>query len=419
MTQTFNDLEATLWQQIINKAAEGGLNPDRFDQNHRLVVQQIAEFLNQDSQSESKHGRSPRWRWFNHQEHQEEDTAVTPVPPIIISGVPGTGKTTFLYLIDVVLRTQFGLPDNIEPVMVKSDGTKFSLQKRYFCGMPISLLSVRKWTELLYFYNWDVAVHGFRSDVQALFIDQILLPMRIILADEVEMTGYSPTLPKLAQHGILVIGTSNQDAFAQLDSYLIPPRIYPFSGDDMRAGDPKDAIVRAEGKAWELFEAAQTQMTQWFDKLAYQRLDYDQTAVCLVRFRDAISAPMLESEWIKFFQETSLSADGARNNFEPKFAFVLLLDDFSMAELQGNFNAIIRFVTLFDVIEQFGIGVLIRNTRRTPKLSREAIQQMKISIKTRPGVEAEVKKRILTSIDRWTSRLGQAGHKARQLLIDD
>ncbi|MEM7330527.1 MAG: hypothetical protein AAF490_00455 [Chloroflexota bacterium] len=419
MTQT-SALAEQLWQAVIAKAHEGGLDPEKFNENHRQIITLIAEFLNSIPSSKGKKGRSSfLGRLFGRQGSQEkagDETAVQTVPPIIISGIPGTGKTTFLYLIDAVLRTQHQLPDNIQTVMTKRDGTTYSLQKRFFCGMAVSLLSVRKWTELLYFYNWDVETHGFNPQDLSHFIQNTLLPMRILFADEVEMTGYSPTLPDLAKHGILVIGTSNQYEFAQLDSYLIPPQIYQFSGEDMRLGNPSDAIVTEIDKGWTLFQLTRTRETQFFEKLAYQRMMVEETAVVQLQFDHAITVPMLESDWIRFLQSTAPNSTGDPGAFPPNTPYILLLEQFSLAQLQGNFDAIIRFVTLFDVVEQFGIGVLIRNVQRTPRLSPDAIQQMKISIKTRAGVDPEVRKRTAAGIDRWLSRLGQAGNKANLLL---
>ena len=412
-------LEETLWQQIVEVAHEGGLDPEKFNQNHREIIHHIAHFLTAKNAAPKQNGRKSflsRLISRSKSESSATETAVQPIPPIIISGIPGTGKTTFLYLIDAVLRTKHSLPDNIKSTMPKSDGTTYTLQKRHYCGIPISLLSVRKWTELLYFYNWDVEAHGFKPDDLTQFIEKTLQPMHILFADEVEMTGYSPTLPDLAKHGILVIGTSNQYEFSQLESYLIPPRIYQFSGEDMRLGNPSDAIVTEKEEAWDLFKLSKTQTVRYFDQLAYQSMFIHKTAVVYLQFENAITVPMLESDWIHFLQETTLKSDNTREGFQPNSPYVLLLDEFSLAQLQGNFNAIIRFVILFDVIEQFGIGVLIRNTQRTPRLSPEAIQQMKISIKTRAGVKPELRERAAAGIDRWLSRLGQAGHKAKSIL---
>ena len=410
-------LEDTLWQQIIEIAHLGGLDAPKFNDTHREIVREIVQFLNTPRYSHQTHNRSRflrPWKFRrssspSNQSHQQS----TAVPPIILSGIPGTGKTTFLYLLDTVLRENHRLPDFITNEMMKPDGTSFSLQKRFFCGRPISLLSVRKWTELLYFYNWDVSNHGFNEHDQISFIQTYLTPMRILFADEVEMTGYSPTIPNLAKHGILVVGTSNQEEFAQLDSYLIPPKIYSFSGEDMRSGNPEDAIVTEEDANWRTFDLIRTDNLNRFDNMPFRSRRIGETAVVLIPFYEAINAPLLESGWIRFFQQTHYQFNPRNNDFTPDTKFLLLLDDFSLAQLQGNFNAIIRFVTLFDVIEQFGIGVLVRNSERTPRLSKEAIHQMKIAIKTRPGVNPEVKTRTLAGIDRWISRLGQAGFKAR------
>lgn len=408
-------LEETIWQQMQAAARAGGLDATKFDEPHREVVRLVAQFLARPPASASTNGR-PRLldrlanTLFNGQEEQEE--TAEPVAPIILSGVPGTGKTTFLYLLDAVLRSHLALPDHITPTMPKQDGTRYQLQKRYFCGRPISLLSVRKWTELLYFYQWDINAHGFNEDDLEQFIHQKLKPMRILFADEVEMTGYSPTLPNLAKHGILVVGTSNQAEFAQLDSYLIQPRIISFSGEDMRSGNPEDAIItELDSTEWNLFKLMKSEEERLYNGLTYRARLVKETAVVLVPFYNAINAPLLESGWIDFFHST-YRALTEQEEFTDDSQYLLLLEQFSLAQLQGNFNAIIRFVTLFDVIEQFGIGVLLRNTERVPRLSRDAIHQMKVAIKTRPGVDAEIKSRTLAGIDRWTSRLGQAGHKA-------
>ncbi|MEM7336503.1 MAG: hypothetical protein AAF490_30770, partial [Chloroflexota bacterium] len=147
MTQT-SALAEQLWQAVIAKAHEGGLDPEKFNENHRQIISLIAEFLNSIPSSKGKKGRySFLGRLFGRQGNQEKagaETAVQPVPPIIISGIPGTGKTTFLYLVDAVLRTQHQLPDNIQTVMTKRDGTTYSLQKRQIEGFIIRIAQCQK-----------------------------------------------------------------------------------------------------------------------------------------------------------------------------------------------------------------------------------------------------------------------------------
>lgn len=409
-------IEEKIWQQMLDAARAGGLEAAKFGTPHREVVRLVAQFLSRTRPTEGENGRNRfidrlTTTLFNGQDKANAETE--PVAPIILSGIPGTGKTTFLYLLDAVLRRDYALPDPITPTMHKRDGTQYKLQKRYYCGRPISLLSVRKWTELLYFFHWDINQHGFNDGDLEHFIKRMLRPMRVLFADEVEMTGYSPTLPNLAKHGILVVGTSNQAAFAQLESYLIQPRIISFSGEDMRSGSPEDAIVtKLDRDEWNLFKLLKMEEQRRYDGLSYRARRVKETAVIHLSFYDAINAPLLESGWIDFFQTTYRDTTG-HSDFANDSQYLLLLEQFSLAQLQGNFNAIIRFVTLFDVIEQFGLGVMLRNTERVPRLSRDAIHQMKIAIKTRPDANPEVKTRTLAGIDRWASRLGQAGHKAR------
>jgi hypothetical protein len=96
--------------------------------------------------------------------------------------------------------------------------------------------------------------------------------------------------------------------------------------------------------------------------------------------------------------------------------FILLFDDFSLETLRTDYNAIIRFVSLFDAIEQVGLGVLVRNQRETPQLSREAINHMKVTIQSSRGVTEEIKMKTVVGIDRLVSRLGQAGQNAQRIL---
>jgi hypothetical protein len=110
---------------------------------------------------------------------------------------------------------------------------------------------------------------------------------------------------------------------------------------------------------------------------------------------------MLETEWLHFFQQTS----------QPT---ILLFDDFSLETLRTNYNAIIRFVSLFDAIEQIGLGVLVRNQAETPQLSREAINHMKVTIQSSRGIPEEIKQKTIIGIDRCISRLGQAGQLAKR-----
>lgn len=400
-----------IWQAILSQAEEAGLDPQKFTPAHRKIVNQIVTFLLTKPSKKSLHPQSKRSKvWLSTFLHRNQSEKTQPtwqsVPPIIICGEPGTGKTTFLYLLDIILRQAFDLPDNIETVMEKSNGRRHTLFKRAFNGTPISLLSVKKWSQLLHFYTWNVESHKLDLTAQDAFIEETLLPMRILFADEVEMTGYSPTIPDLARHGILVVGSSNQYEFQQLVDRAVPPHIYRFQGLDMRLGNPTDAIVGHQDRLEALFDRLQTEPVQRFEQLPY-RLLKDEPITLLFDFQTAVEAPLLETDWIQFLQ--SFYSDKTHPGM------VLLFDDFSLDLLKANYNAIIRFVSLFDAIEQLGLGVLVRNKKQPPQLSKTAITNLKTHVYNAIGVPEEVKQKTVVGLDRCASRLGQAGHKARAI----
>lgn len=413
--------EVELWAHVERVAHTAVLDPSKFGDPHRAVLHDIVHFLASHPPPQSQErerdrdradalplgvGLGRRWRHLAQRLAGQEVRSAMPiaeastaVPPIIIAGEPGTGKTTFLGVLDVVLRQVVGLPDNLRPEMRDDHGRVFQLHKRTLAnGLPSTLLSVRKWSELLHFYLWDTRQHRLVPSAQSRFIQQTLLPMRVLFADEVEMFGYAPTIPDLARHGLLVVGTSNQYAFQQLEQ----ERIYRFGGVDMRAGNPAEAVVTAVHPAWPLFEQLATQPVQNFERLAYQTALIKGTTYIRLDFQQAVQAPLLEAAWSKF-----LTTAVAPNN-----PLTLLLDQFSLDILRTDYNAIIRFVTLLDVIEQLALGVLVRHPDAPPELSRAAITHMKVTIETARGVTADIKKRTVVGLDRATSRLGQASQRA-------
>jgi len=121
----------------------------------------------------------------------------------------------------------------------------------------------------------------------------------------------------------------------------------------------------------------------------------------------AVYAPLLENDWAAFLQTLPRQPD------EP---LILLLDDFSLEVLRTDYNAIIRFVSLFDLIEQQGIGVLVRHQAGPAELSREALSHMKVTIHAARGVPEAIKVKTAVGIDRCISRIGQAGHKAHLII---
>jgi hypothetical protein len=224
--------------------------------------------------------------------------------------------------------------------------------------------------------------------------------------------GQGRIRPDIARQGILVVGSSNQYAFTQLADELVPPRIYRFTGDDMRQGNPADALVSQEDAAWELFVRVRERPFHLYDRLYYQLLPSGSALYALLNFHEAVNAPLLESEWLHFCQTAYRQA-----NLEAQPPLTLLFEHFSLAELQHNYNAIIRFITLFDAIEQLGVGVLIQHRGTGLELSREALAQMKAAIEKATDVPPEIKAHTVVGIDRATSRIGQAAVRARHFMV--
>ena len=382
-------IEADLWRRITTAATHAGLNPEIFCEPHHDIVREVARHLSQPEPAPN-------------------------VPPIIICGEPGTGKTTFLYVLDEVLRTHFALPDAIETTMRK-DGRAYDVHKRPFHGREVSLLSVRKWRDLLHFYAWDIEKHRFDTPALDQFIRGTLAPMRVVLADEVEMTGYAPTIPDLAARGLLVIGTSNQYQFQQLDHEQISPLIIQFEGADMRAGDPADAVATPNHAGWPYFDQTAAQKECWLENLPYQLHTSGRFTFTYLNFSEAVKAPLLENEWLTFLKDAYKEAS-PYIPLQQSTPYLLLLDHFSLDVLQTDYNAIIRYVYLLDAIEQLGIGLLVRDPQQTPLLSRTMINAMKETVQNANGVSLEIKAKTLAGVDRSTSRLGQAGFRAQNHL---
>ena len=401
---------ATLWQAVTRFATATGLDASLFGPAHQDLVAAIATFL-ATSTPLSPTASADSARWWQTETPASAET-VPPVSPIIISGIPGTGKTTFLALLDGVLRHQFGLPDGIRPVMTKADGSQLTIQKRELNGRPLSLLSVHKLAQLLHFYAWDLQKHGFVNADLDDFIYQQLAPMRIIFADEVETTGFSPTIPDLASRGLLVVGSSNQTRFEQLEQELVPPHILTFTGADMRQGNPAAAVVPDQHPLQILFDELAVHTQFQYEFLTYGCRFQDGLSYLYINFQEAIYAPLLETRWVQLFQETLNRTTAGSQPLGLQTPLILLLDQFSLDTLAVNHNATIRFISLFDAIEQHGLGAFVRHAPGTAKLTPEAIATLKQTIRETPIANIKLKQSTLSGIDRWSSRLGQAAIRA-------
>ena len=417
-SQSAGELADQIWSHVLEVAQIAGLDATKFGDDHQEIVRRVAEFLVAEipSPNESLEDKKENsgWGsfWWNKEEPQSQETVLS---PIVICGVPGTGKTTFLYVLDRVLRDRLSLPDTIGSEMKNFHGRTYQVPKRMFCGSTVSLLSVRKWSELHRFYAWDITNHRFVRSRLEDFVDRSLAPMRIVFADEVEPSGYSPTLPDMTARNLLVIGTSNQYDFPQLELEANSPIIYRFEGPDLRSGDPADAVIWPYEETWELFDLLANEPMYKNQRLPYQTQLVDDSLAILLNFRAAVQAPMYETEWYQFLNRIWDDLTGKPGSLQPDSKFTLFLESFSLDELRTDYNAIIRFVWLFDAIEQLGIGVLVRNGDQPAELTREAFNHMKVTIHTSRNVTEEVRERTLVGIDRVVSRIGQAGVRARSI----
>lgn len=442
MDNIADNLSTEIWEAVLEKAEDAGLDPSLLGADHQAVIDRIAHYLStEEERLDEQHRRRKANERLEEQKReirdkqqkgrrrkkpltpeeegtlaQEPQTVIDPINPILLCGPPGTGKTTFLYILDTVLRDQFDLDDNLKGRMRKSREQYYHIQKRFFDGDEVSLLSVRKWSELLRFYAWDVRQHRFEYSDLEQFIEDQLLDMKIIFADEVEISGYSPTLTDLAQYGLLVIASSNQVEFPQFDVENLNPTIMMFEGPDMRVGEPEDAIIQASHDEYEIFdEVAEADLSKK-EAVIYRYKKTSGVHFLYFDFPPTIRAPMLETDWARFFNDAFVDATGRRKGITPSTKLVLLFDNYSLDVIRNDYNAIIRYINLFDAIEQTEIGVLIRNPEGVTGLSRVAMDEIKHEIETTPGIIAEVKRRTVVGIDRSTSRIGKAGLRAKALI---
>jgi hypothetical protein len=93
-----------------------------------------------------------------------------------------------------------------------------------------------------------------------------------------------------------------------------------------------------------------------------------------------------------------------------------LFDGLALDALQKNYNAIIRFIALFDAIEQLGVGVLVRQKADAVPLSRQSLTEMKTAVEQAPDVSQEIKEKTVVGLDRATSRIGQAAMRAQHFI---
>ena len=165
--------------------------------------------------------------------------------------------------------------------------------------------------------------------------------------------------------------------------------------------------MQPNSPAWAIFDQLQSLPIEQQEQLTYQQQIVADVLFLRLDFATAVRAPLLENEWANVLQTLPRQASTP---------LILLLDDFSLDILRTDYNAIIRFVSLFDLIEQQGIGVLVRNQVAGADLSREALAHMKITIHAARGIPEAIKVKTAVGIDRCISRIGQAGHKAHQYL---
>ena len=69
----------------------------------------------------------------------------------------------------------------------------------------------------------------------------------------------------------------------------------------------------------------------------------EDTFAILTDFREAVQAPMHETEWYQFFNKQWNSYASEIGELRPESNYTLLLQRFSLEELRTDYNAIIRF----------------------------------------------------------------------------
>ncbi len=292
------------------------------------------------------------------------------VKPLFLSGAPGIGKTTLLMVLDEVLcRLDRAAMSSCRPLVVPSEITGYFATKPPLHVTPLSLfwtstavLSARDWNNMLRHWTFDEATARYSDTALLDFMQH--LQGKIVMVDEAELEGYVYFSETLAQHGVLVILSSN---LASDQVHLLPDHVHVITlhGPDHRQGDlARVCLPNVPHSLFDQFDEGDLvpELSKWIRIL--KREVGDQSLVYL--------------NW-ETIKDQPLMKDDFEASFKASEAGAVLLDAVPFfAEIPAEavdvtfLGYLSRFVNFVDAIHDCQLPLLVRGTHAQPLDSQTA-----------------------------------------------
>lgn len=273
------------------------------------------------------------------------------VKPLFVAGIPGIGKTTLLMILDEVL---YQLHHSCRDLVVSGKITGYFAHKTVLNVMPLQLfgkptgmLSVRDWNNILRHWTFDENT----ADANKAALDDLMARLRgkVVFMDEAEVEGYVYISELLAQHGILVILTSN---LAQEQIHLSPDQVQLVSlrGYDHRYGNI--ANVCLPNQPHELFD----RFAEYFPNqqaLYVASSLVGEINITYLNWGNLERQPLMKDDFSRLFRDNG--SEGVLLDAVPYFA------DIPARSIDLSFlGYLARFVNFVDAIHDSGLPLLIR-----------------------------------------------------------
>ncbi|HLY27741.1 MAG TPA: hypothetical protein VKQ72_15455 [Aggregatilineales bacterium] len=296
------------------------------------------------------------------------------VKPLFVSGAPGIGKTTLLMLLDEALyRLNLPVSMSCRGMVASGNVVGYFSQKPVLHVTPLSLfstptavLSARDWNNVLRHWTFD---EDTASESDSALLDLMeRLQGKVVIVDEAELEGYVYFSELLAQHGILVILSSN---LAQDQLHLAPDhvRVIALRGLDHRQGDiARVCLPNAPHPIFDLF-AVNHYDIETFYGVPITRAEIDGRVLAYLDWSRLENQPLMKGDFAACFTESGAAA--ILLDSVPFFA------EISAESVGLNFlGHLSRFVNFVDAIHDCRLPLLIRGTNPHPLDSRTVGTQL-------------------------------------------
>ncbi|MFN8373203.1 MAG: hypothetical protein U0694_10055 [Anaerolineae bacterium] len=287
------------------------------------------------------------------------------VQPLIVSGVPGIGKTTLMMMIDEVL-TRLQMSADLSCRGVFPDGRIAGYYGRFKGEIQVTplrladtatgVLSISDWKNIQLHWTFD-SEETYRETDEATsdFLDR--LRGKIVFIDDAEKEGHVYFVSQLSQHGILVVVSSNLDAQA-LHLREKRARAVHLHGIDHRVGDiTKVCLSAGEHPLFDGVRLQKSLVHQEYEK--FQIKQRGTWRVAYARWSSISNQPMLKDHFASYFKKHQVDA--------------VLVDEFpyfsglTSADIDPiTLGHIYRFVHLIDAAHDLKLPFMLRMTGKQP-----------------------------------------------------